>query len=136
MLVDIYPPDLHRAGLEAALRDLAAPLGARGIEATVSVPEGTRLSPTLETLFYRTAQEALRNVSRHSGATRVDVHLAVNGELARLVVDDDGRGFDGEVEEGHLGLRLLADLAREAGGGLTVESASGRGTRIVVEAPQ
>lgn len=136
LLVDIYPPDLHRTGLEAAFRDLVAPLGPRGIDANVELPDDLRLSPANETLFYRCGQEALRNVVKHAHATRVDVRVELDDRLARLTVEDDGRGFDGLVEEGQLGLRLLADLAAEAGGQLKVDSRPADGTRICVEAPR
>jgi len=135
LLVDIYPPDLHRTGLGPALNDLVAPLPPRGIEAHVDVPDSLVLRPELETLFYRCAQEALRNVARHSGATRVDLRVEADDGTARLVVDDDGRGFTGTVGEGHLGLRLLGDLADEAGGKLALDSQPGRGTRVCIEAP-
>jgi signal transduction histidine kinase len=135
MLVDIYPPDLHRTGLEAALRDLIAPLGPRGIEANLDVPADLELTPEVEMLLFRCAQEALRNAAAHSRASRVDVRVTANDGLACLTVEDDGRGFDGEVEEGHLGLRLVADLVRDARGSLDVRSEPGRGTRVEVEAP-
>jgi signal transduction histidine kinase len=134
LLVDIYPPDLHRTGLGPALYDLVAPLAPRGIDAELDVPASLELRPDLETLFYRCAQEALRNVARHSGASRVVVRVETDQTQARLVIEDDGRGFDGRVEEGHLGLRLLADLAHEAGGELKLDSSDG-GTRVCVEAP-
>jgi signal transduction histidine kinase len=136
LLVDIYPPDLHRTGLEAALRDLVAPLAPREIAATVDVPPGLSLPPATEILLYRCAQEALRNVAAHSQARNVEVRVELDAELARLIVTDDGRGFAGGVEEGHMGLTLLADLAREAGGRLEIESMPGEGTRVCVEAPR
>ena len=135
LLVDIYPPDLHRTGLAPALRDLVAALGPRGVEAVVDVPETLAFRPELETLLYRCAQEALRNVAQHSDATRVDVRVETDEQLARLIVTDDGRGFDGGVDEGHMGLRLLGDLASEAGGQLKLDSGPGRGTRVCIEAP-
>ena len=93
------------------------------------------MRPELETLFYRCAQEALRNVVRHAEATHVDLRVQTDAGVARLIVEDDGRGFAQEVGEGHLGLRLLADLAHEAGGELKVESEPGGGTRVCIEAP-
>jgi signal transduction histidine kinase len=140
LLVDIYPPDLHRAGLAAALSDLVAPLESRGVQARVELPPGLRLEPDFEALMFRTAQEALRNVLEHADADHVDLELArTNGHVA-LTVRDDGRGFsDAEVErrrrEGHLGLSLLEDGAAELGGRLTVESAAGRGTLVRLEVP-
>jgi two-component system, NarL family, sensor kinase len=136
LLVDIYPPDLHRTGLEAALRDLVAPLGPRGIDVHLDLPPDVELSPAAETVLFRCAQEALRNAAKHSNASRVDIRLDLADGLARLTVEDDGKGFAGGAEEGHLGLRLLADLATEAGGRLELDSWPGRGTRVVVEAPR
>jgi two-component system, NarL family, sensor kinase len=135
LLVDIYPPDLHRTGLAPALRDLVAPLGAHGIEASVDVPEALTLRPELETLLYRCAQEALRNVSQHSGALHVHVRVDAEDEVARLVVTDDGHGFDGDAKDGHFGLRVLADLAHEADGTMKLDTKPGSGTRVCIEAP-
>jgi signal transduction histidine kinase len=135
LLVDIYPPDLHRTGLAPALRDLVAPLGSRGIQASVDAAEDLLLRPELETLLYRCAQEALRNVAKHSDATHVHVQVEIDDNVARLLVTDDGRGFDGAADEGHLGLRLLTDLAQEAGGRMKLDSKPRQGTRVCIEAP-
>jgi signal transduction histidine kinase len=134
LLVDIYPPDLHRTGLHAAVRDLVAPLGARGIDASVDVPD-VSLPESVETLLYRCAQESLRNVVLHSKASHVDVRVELEDGLARLTVADDGEGFELPAEEGHFGLRLLGDLARESGGRLDVRSSPGAGTKVRIEAP-
>ncbi len=140
LLVDIYPPDLHRAGLAAALSDLVAPLEARGLRARVELPPGLRLEPDAEALMFRTAQEALRNVIAHSGATNVDVSVVLENSHAGLRIADDGRGFSPETadaarEDGHLGLRVLADMAQDAGGRLDIDSEPGRGTRVMLEVP-
>ena len=140
LLVDIYPPDLHRAGLAAALSDLVAPLESRGVNARVEMPPGLRLAPDAEALMFRTAQEALRNVMAHSDAEQVDVSVIVENSHAGLTIADDGRGFspaDAQAarEDGHLGLRVLGDMARDAGGRLDIESEPGRGTRIRLEVP-
>jgi signal transduction histidine kinase len=65
----------------------------------------------------------------------VHVSVETNGDRAQLLVTDDGRGFDGPVDEGHLGLRVLADLAREAGGDMQVNTRPQGGTRVCIEAP-
>jgi two-component system, NarL family, sensor kinase len=138
LLVDIYPPDLHRAGLGAALTDLAATVTSEGIEARVEVPSELHLPSSTEALFYRGAQEALRNVVAHSGADQVDVRVSQDGKRAELEVADDGRGFEQngrEREQGHLGLRVLADLVRDAEGTWEVDSAPGRGTRVRIAVP-
>jgi signal transduction histidine kinase len=139
LLVDLYPPNLHQAGLAAALEDLLAPLQGQGIAAALEVEEGLELPRGAETLLFRAAQESIRNVVRHAGASRVDVRVAVRGGAAILVVDDDGRGFEPKhgrgAVNGHLGLALLADLAGDAGARLEVDSEPGRGTRVRLEAP-
>jgi two-component system, NarL family, sensor kinase len=140
LLVDIYPPDLHRAGLAAALSDLVAPLESHGVHARVDLPPGLRLEPDAEALMFRTAQEALRNVMAHSNAAHVDVRVILDSEHAGLTIADDGRGFSPEDAErakahGHLGLRVLRDMARDAGGRLDIDSAPGGGTRVSLEVP-
>lgn len=141
LLVDIYPPDLHRAGLGSALSDLVAPLQSGGLQANLRVPGDLRLPPATEALLYRTAHEALRNVRTHSGASHVDVVVTVAGGRAGMDIADDGKGFttdeagDGGAERGHFGLRVLGDMARAAGGRLDVTSEPGCGTRLSLEVP-
>jgi two-component system, NarL family, sensor kinase len=136
LLVDIYPPDLHRTGLEAALRDLIAPLAPHGIAATLEIASDLVLPEAVETLFYRGAQEALRNVIKHAQATHVRVRVEADGRVC-LTVDDDGVGLPaGAGADGHFGLRLLGDLARQADGRLLVESRPRQGTRVIIEVPQ
>ena len=135
LLVDIYPPDLHRTGLAAALRDLVAPLAPRGVEVTLELSEPVELPEPIETLFYRCAQEALRNVVKHAQADHVLVRVETDGRV-RLTVEDNGVGPSADGEgRGHFGLRLLDDLVRDAGGRLDVGSRNGRGTRVTVEVP-
>jgi two-component system, NarL family, sensor kinase len=140
LLVEIYPPRLHEAGLEAALIDLVTPLVTAGIHAHVDVQGGAGLSPEVERFVFRAAQEALRNVNAHSGASTVDVRVTSDGERVALIVEDDGRGFAAESAarrrgEGHFGLSLLADLAADLGGSVDVRSEPGGGTRVQVEVP-
>jgi signal transduction histidine kinase len=135
LLVDIYPPDLHRTGLAAALRDLVAPLGPRGVTVTLELSEPVELPEAIETLFYRCAQEALRNVLEHAQASHVLVRVETDGRV-RLTVEDDGVGLPSSgADQTHFGLRLLDDLVRDAGGRLDVGAGNGRGTRVTVEVP-
>jgi two-component system NarL family sensor kinase len=140
LLVDIYPPNLAEEGLGAALAELAAGLERTGIRVSLDVAVPERLNPVTAALVFRTAQEALRNVSTHSGAEQVEINVAEHGGTVRLVIDDDGRGFDGDliaerVGGGHIGLRALSDLIAEAGGRLVVRSAPAAGTRVELEVP-
>jgi len=135
LLVDIYPPELHRAGLEAALTDVLASASARGLETALEVDPDVALGRDTEALFFRVAQEAIRNSVKHAGAKHVRVSVQAEDGHARLEVDDDGRGFDPATAgaDGHFGLRSVDELVREAGGRLEVDSAPGEGARVSVE---
>ena len=140
LLVDIYPANLHTAGLHAALADLVAPLAARGLATHVEAEDSLAAAPEVEQLVYRTAQEALRNVLRHADAAAVRVEASLHGGTLRLLVEDDGCGFrPAEVRraraDGHLGLALLGDRAGAMGGFLIIDSEPGRGTRVRLEVP-
>jgi signal transduction histidine kinase len=137
LLVDIYPPDLHSRGLEAALSDLLTPLLAAGLDARLTSERGVELGHLAQAVVYRVAKESLENVLQHAKARTVRVSLSAEDRMALLLVEDDGRGFSpaeiGPEREGHFGLRLLMDLVAAADGSLEVESGLGRGTRIRAE---
>jgi len=140
LLVDLQPRNLDAQGIEAALRDLAGALEVRGVAVTVRLEGTDRLGSGARSIVYRVAQEGLRNVVAHAAATRVRLDLSVDGDVARLLVVDDGRGFTpasraAAGEAGHVGLALLETLAADAGGTLRVDAAPGRGTTVELELP-
>jgi signal transduction histidine kinase len=141
LLVEIHPPSLKTAGLEAALSDLLSPLEADGIATELRVDERAASGSQRDPLIYRVAREAVRNAQSHAAAASVRVDLTQPApDTTRLVVSDDGRGFDDHERrrrrtEGHLGLSLLEDLVEQAGGTLAVESGPGKGTRVELEVP-
>jgi two-component system NarL family sensor kinase len=141
LLVEIHPPSLESAGLEAALHDLLSPLNARGIATDLHVDDHSTAPSQADALIYRVAREAVRNVQSHSGADSVRMEVTrANGDRTRLVVADDGRGFDAAErerrgEEGHMGLTLLASLVEQADGRLDVHSTPGQGTTVELEVP-
>jgi signal transduction histidine kinase len=93
----------------------------------------------VDELLYRACQEILRNVEKHAAATTVHVVVRRDGDRAVLEVRDDGRGFIVEDAaqaraEGHMGMEILADLVRDAGGELTIgPGEDGGGTVVRVE---
>jgi signal transduction histidine kinase len=140
LLLDIHPPSLRAAGLEAALADLVGPLAARGIEVELEVEDTGPLPEEVEQLLYRAAGEAIRNVSKHAEASRVSVRLRRLGSLLQLEVVDDGIGFAAEDRErrhaeGHVGLAIVEELAARLRGTLDVTAEPGRGTRFRLEVP-
>jgi signal transduction histidine kinase len=140
LLVDIYPPSLRKSGLAAALGDLVTTLRSRDVDVRLSVPSRLELPPQVEEVVFRVAQECLRNAARHANAERVTVSVEATDRAARLDVADDGVGFDpgsalADPSEGHFGLRVLADLAKDANAVLSVSSAPAKGTRWRLEVP-
>jgi signal transduction histidine kinase len=132
LLVDIYPPSLARAGLASALADLAASTAGRGVEVDLDTGADLRLGQDEERLVYRVTQETLRNTATHAAPCTARVRLRREDGGVVLDVLDDGPGFDpavlSEPAQGHLGVKVLADLATDAGAELAVASAPGRGT--------
>jgi signal transduction histidine kinase len=142
LLVDIYPPSLTSAGLVPALTDLAEVLATRNIATHLDLAEdaAARLSPAQQQLVFRIARECLRNAARHASARNVEVRLFRQGHATVLEIGDDGIGFDpapilGDPEDGHFGLRILTDVAADAGADLLLATAPGAGCRWRLEVP-
>lgn len=136
LLVDIYPPSLETSGLVVALEDLTSSLEARDIDVVLHLdPDSVEgLDPESERLIYRVAHESLLNAMRHALASRVSVSLRAEENTTVLEVADNGIGFDAaeafdKPHEGHFGLRVLVDVAREGGADLLLATAPGHGTR-------
>lgn len=141
LLVDIYPESLGAAGLASALRDLAATARTRGADVVLDLRAPLDdLPEEHERLLYRVAQEALRNAVTHAAPCTVTISITRVGDDTVLCVRDDGPGFDPTLmhrppADGHLGTRVLRDLAAEAGAELALSTAPGRGTRWRLRLP-
>ncbi len=98
-----------------------------------------RLSPEVEVQLVRIVQEALHNVRKHAGARTAWVRFWREGEEILMSVEDDGAGFDpgAPPTDGrrHFGLATMKERAESVGGTLTVRSAAGTGTQVVVRLP-
>ncbi|WP_207453411.1 sensor histidine kinase [Herbiconiux sp. SYSU D00978] len=132
MTRELYPTNLEQLGLPAALNRLADPLREAGIQVTVSGTDVGTLPRDTSAMFYRVAREALVNILKHARADTVELTLDSDDENTVLVIRDDGRGFDLEAgpPDGHLGLQLMKDTIKDAGGSLEVVSRPGQGTVI------
>lgn len=96
------------------------------------------LSPELETTIYRVIQEALTNVARYAQANAVSVIINSGQDMLKIIVEDDGVGFDPEYVQKHtrsLGLKGIRERAGLFDGKLTIESSPGQGSSLFIEIP-
>lgn len=143
VMAELRPPVLDDYGLVAALHWYGEQFAQRtGIAIAV---EGGELLPRpverVESALFRIAQEALTNVAKHAQATRVRVSVAADRQTLRLLVADDGIGFDParltETSEGRgWGLGTMTERAEAVGGRCRVESSPGQSTQVIVEVPR
>lgn len=128
----------HEFHLVTSVTEYVSAFGARQRIETACEVRGLEqdLDPERQLVFFRILQEALANVARHAGASRVEVELTFDEARTTLAVRDDGRGFEPEkVVAGHYGLRNMSERASKAGGTLEIHSAPGRGSKITVVLP-
>lgn len=108
------------------------------LEGSEAFPDGT-FEPLVEVHLLRILQEALTNVRKHAKAHSVEINFALENGWACVTVHDDGQGFDPDMSssglEEHIGLRVMHERAEEVGGSLSLQSASGQGTELVVRVP-
>ncbi len=136
LIFQLSPPALSEGGLAASLQTRLDAVETRGGAAVTFETEGSEhLPPATARELYQIAQEALNNIVKHARARRVTVRLRFEERLTRLEIGDDGAGFDveGTRQGGGLGLRGMTERVQRLGGTLSIESAPGGGTRIVVE---
>jgi PAS domain S-box-containing protein len=134
----LRPSALDPGGLALAIaRDLEQFSARSGVPHAVRGDDAPlRLPPKRAIAVYRIFHEGLTNVARHAHATRVEVTLSESDGWFVLDLRDDGRGFlPSTLAPGALGLLSMSERAREIGGELAIESAPGRGTRLVLKAP-
>ncbi|GIW54656.1 MAG: hypothetical protein KatS3mg082_1060 [Nitrospiraceae bacterium] len=140
----LRPLALDDLGLEEAVRrhadEYAAAYGIT-VDVHVSGINGRRLPSPVETALYRITQEALTNAAKHAAPNTISVVVRREPSLVRLVVEDDGRGFNtGRLLNKaktfrHLGLHGMRERAALLGGSVSIESAPGKGTTVSVTIP-
>jgi len=140
VMAELHPPVLDDYGLLAALRWYCERFSERTeIDVEVRGEEPfPRLSLIIESIFFRIAQEALTNVSKHAEANLAIVMLEDADEHLRMIVEDNGRGFklatlNWSKEQPGWGLTTMKERAVTLGGCVRIESEPGKGTRIITE---
>jgi nitrate/nitrite-specific signal transduction histidine kinase len=110
-----------------------------GVELEAADGRPVHLSPASEVQLIRIIQEALTNIRKHAGAAHAWVRLRRQDPWVQVTIQDDGRGFDpatlGSADRLHFGLQTMRERAEGQGGKLEIDTAPGRGTRVVATLP-
>jgi signal transduction histidine kinase len=139
---ELRPAALDDLGLIPALRAFVLEFSKEsGIQVKVTVfADVERMNSAKRTILYRVAQEALTNVRQHAQATHVDLSIRQHSGFARMILRDDGRGFDVEKafngrQSKRLGLLGMRERVEMVGGTFTVESTPGNGSTLTAIIP-
>ncbi len=133
LIQEMYPLALQEKGLATVLREYVFDWENRtDILARLQIDNERRLPLNIEQALYRISQEALANVARHSHASQVQIHAIYEAERVKLLVSDNGRGFDQSQKPKGIGLRSIQERAESVGGTATIESTPGQGTCVAV----
>ncbi|MFT3906562.1 MAG: PAS domain S-box protein [Steroidobacteraceae bacterium] len=141
IMVELRPPGLDELGLLAALKEHATRVAQRsGLRLSVT---GAQIQPPLSTAvaiaLFRIAQEAMNNTVKHGDATALSIELLDDASETRLIIGDDGRGFDTTQRAppggGGMGMTTMRERAEACGAQLSVRSLPGQGTQVLVSIP-
>ena len=137
---DLRPPILDQLGLPAALEWLAQDFAKRtGIRCHAATQASSpTITGELGTALFRIVQEALTNILRHAGATRVDIELGTKSGCVTIEINDDGMGISesGTIGPGSLGILGMRERAAALGGVLEVAPRDEGGTRVAAWFPR
>ncbi len=137
-IFELRPMMLDDLGLIPTIRRYADTFKEQtGLEVNVTISGNERrLESYLEVMVFRAIQELLGNAARHSQATLLKINVDLTDDLIRVSVDDNGKGFDVDSVQGqNLGLKLIRERTEMLGGTFEVDSAMGKGTRIMFSLP-
>ncbi|HEX8714887.1 MAG TPA: GAF domain-containing protein [Solirubrobacteraceae bacterium] len=142
LISDLRPAALDELGLQAAIEALVERTDRHGIEVDLSVElayergeQQKRLGIELETALYRIVQEALTNASKHGQADRAVIEINEDTACVKLLVRDNGKGFDPQSKGSGFGLLGMRERASLLGGELQIESPGNGGTELRVRIP-
>lgn len=134
LLLELRPASLADIDLGDLLRHLVnAFIGRTRTPAVLEISGQLDPPAEVKSVFYRVAQEALNNISKHAQATQIQLHLERAEGQARLEVCDNGRGFNRDSSSpGSMGLGIMRERAESIGAQLTIKSRPGNGTKLVL----
>lgn len=135
LVYELRPSAFENAGLVEALQHRLDAVEQRAGIQTQLLVDVVPLNEAQETALYRIAVEALNNALKHAQATAVTVRLSAQNNHVTLAIEDNGGGFDAQTagQQGGIGLHSMAERVEQMGGELTIDSAVGEGTAVIVK---
>jgi signal transduction histidine kinase len=131
LIRELRPPGLERKTLSAAIQEHVNGWSRQNkIEAEINLDENVSVVLQAEQALFRVLQEALANVVRHSQASKVEVTLKSEKEHVKLIIEDNGLGFDAEKIAKGVGLDSMQERLAAMNGNLEISSQEAKGTRI------
>ena len=132
LLLELRPATLEDVPLPELLQQLIDGVAARGKVAVDFQIEGDcDLPMEIRVAFFRTAQEAMNNVAKHSQASRVAITLQCQSDAAMMTIGDDGCGFAlDKIPPNHIGLDIMRERAAAIDGDLSIETTPSIGTTV------
>ncbi|HMA33534.1 MAG TPA: sensor histidine kinase [Chloroflexia bacterium] len=136
-IFNLRPASLKEVGLVGTLQRMIGEYREHtGLDVRATLPESMDLSPEQELVVFRVVQEAMHNIQKHAGASRVDIEVARRAGGWLITVADDGRGFVPTTDPGRpemgSGLVGIRERAAIIGGSLEVRSTPGQGSRVIL----
>jgi signal transduction histidine kinase len=142
LITDLRPASLDELGAAAAIQALCERAERQGIDVDVSIElayeqgrNPQRHLPEVETAMYRIVQEALTNAGKHGDAKRAVVEVHEDESVVRVIVRDDGKGFDPSEHTDGFGLLGMHERVQLLEGSLQVNSSIGSGTTVEASFP-
>jgi PAS domain S-box-containing protein len=144
MAYDLRPPGLDQLGLVKTLVLYCEDFGKAGdmeMDVAAAGVDELNLEYEIKINIYRLVQEALNNIKRHAGATRVTIRLVASSPDIVIRIKDNGRGFDVNdrqkwaLKEKRMGLQSMVERVRLLEGKINIQSKPGQGTYILIEIP-
>jgi PAS domain S-box-containing protein len=147
LMLELSSPAIHKIGLSAAISGwLESQVESRHdfkINVIDNIPENHRkkLDQKVRTILFRNVRELIVNIIKHARANKINVRLEYRNASIRVIVEDDGIGFDPDdvmqanVKIGGFGLFSIKELMTDLGGNLKVVSEPGKGCTSILSAP-
>lgn len=136
LIQEMYPLALKEKGLATSIREYVFDWEARtDVQVQVYIEHEKRLTLNVEQAIYRSIQESLSNIARHSKATSVKIDLIFSNQAVTAEISDNGCGFDMKTRQNGMGLRTIRERIESIGGNLKIVSAPECGTCLSFSAP-